>query len=161
MTTGRINQVTILNPEAPPKSCTREAPAKGRNFVTRNGEHRSEPGQAGCLRERKQHRLTIQLPPLSSPKDGPRQSIRVDNHRTRPHAPLRRRFTTAKSRREADTGGDVPPKGVVKQWLLTNHPQTPKICLLTRGPTGLQSPAASRDRCYPTPHKRRGSPRPR
>ena len=78
MTTGRINQVTILNPGAHPERTRRGGPPKGGAECYRGGEHArwTQPRGAACA-DAGCRQSTIQLPPLSFPRGGPPQGIRV------------------------------------------------------------------------------------
>jgi hypothetical protein len=145
MTTGRINQVTILNPGAHPESTRRGGPPEGGAECYRGGEHArwTQPGGAACA-DAGCHQPTIQLPPLSFPRGGPPQGIRVfrppcqaacalqvegHDHQSTPRGGYWRRHSPLGSNRTVAIG----------------HPSTDpeKGCLPTRGTAGLQFPSTS------------------
>jgi len=72
MTTGRINQVTILSPGA---EARRQTPPKGGELYQAR-RRRSDPSYRPIkYQEYPQTRQLIQLPPLSSPKGGPQRAM--------------------------------------------------------------------------------------
>ena len=94
MTTGRINQVTILSPAArTPRGVhgSRGAPVPkdGQSRQVVGAGPRSTPSPSPLEgRSRPRRVRAIQLPPLSSPRDGPRQG--VESARTRRIGPTLR-----------------------------------------------------------------------
>src|SRR3712207_872140 len=99
MTTGRINQVTILNPSAE----AHERTPRRRPGCTRwKGRRRSDPSRKHrrCTRHLS-HKRPIQLPPLSSPSCGPQRVAfgYYTVHYTVTYAPQEER-THAKSTRK-------------------------------------------------------------
>jgi hypothetical protein len=114
MTTGRINQVTILSPGAavghepgvhPPLEgggALRELEIAGATPAGRD-HHAGRGGR----------RPTIQLPPLSSPKGGPPRGYRVEAT-TKPHGmhPSGGGSPPPDQRPRAATGVGTPPEGL-------------------------------------------------
>ena len=142
MTTGRINQVTILNqPDASRWGKAPEETPRGERKLHRAGVARCTPGR------RSKPTRTQESPskPFKCPHWVPQAAVRgraigsLDHH-ARQHTPLRRRVANASQHPEADTGESTPPKGLAERWLSTNHPQAPERCLLTRGKAGLRVP---------------------
>ncbi|KAF1343520.1 hypothetical protein EJ07DRAFT_160676 [Lizonia empirigonia] len=71
MTTGRINQVTIVNPSA---EANERTPPKGAGMYQVEGRSLSDPQpQASKMCETPKPRATDSIAPLSSPSCGPRQ----------------------------------------------------------------------------------------
>ena len=98
MTTGRINQVTILSPGAAVRRGPGLPPPRGSGGALRElGTAEADPAGQDHRAGRGGRRPTIQLPPLSSPKGGPPGGYRVDDHQATRHAPLRWRVTAARS----------------------------------------------------------------
>ena len=78
MTTGRINQVTILNPGTRPEGSAPKEPPEGSGTLLQElGNTEVNPAKRVPTRGRTRHHKAIQLPPLSSPKDGPPWSNRA------------------------------------------------------------------------------------
>jgi hypothetical protein len=125
MTTGRINQVTILIQAAPLGGHGREAPLAGGGALQGRGARGRAPSRKGRPAFAGRRRATIQLPPLSLPRERSAAersglststpgSIRTSDGQTQSPVTLK-----------AVTDECTPAEGLVEQWLLTNHPQAP------------------------------------
>jgi hypothetical protein len=128
MTTGRINQVTILSRGT--QRPLGKPPVNGRQSCTVVGGRRSDP-QHQRSPELGYNRFpqAIQLPPLCSPRDGPRYGCSGARrfHRVS-HATLRRRIPSAGHAR----GGYQP--GLTPKCLVNNDSHRPVIHRLHRYP---------------------------
>jgi hypothetical protein len=154
MTTGRINQVTILNRGAPPGRTSQGGPPRGAERY-RVGERTRRTRPGGTARaDAGRHPPAIHLPPLSSPRGGPRPK-RWGLSTATPGSmrPSGGGSRSPSQRPEADTDESTPPKGLAEQWLLTNHPQTPLKVPADPGASGTSvppgRPTTEPDRAYP------------
>ena len=147
MTTGRINQVTILTAGTPgPRTGVPPGPpleSGGRELVTqserrpkpsaRTRDHAPGPKPPGNL-------WLIQLPPMSSPRDGPRQSWGVRGLEAGPitatYAP-RMEDTSRPSRPEDGYGLRLTPECL---WIMIaiGQPSTDSFRAHERKPMGLR-----------------------
>ena len=149
MTTGRINQVTILSPDAARGGVRRQRYPQRGGVVTRVGEHTrwTQPRGTGSA-DATCRQVAIQLPPLSFPRCGPPWGSRA----RRPSMPHRIRpsgggMQSPSQHPKAVTGESGPPRGLVR-IVASSQPSTDpeKRCLLARGQAGLRSPPASQPR---------------
>jgi hypothetical protein len=127
MTTGRINQVTILYPDAGAK---RHDPRRGGKY--QEGGYRSYPnhppqkypGHDCCERP-------IQLPPLSSPRCGPQRGRTgvAANNKPVTYAPQEEKTHTSSRTTKARILGRAVPKDLVNIWR-SQQSTDPKWCPL-------------------------------
>jgi len=125
MTTGRINQVTILNQAAPPGRTRPGSPPHGGWSVTGKGARGRAPSRKGRPAFAGRRRATIQLPPLSLPRE--RSAAERSGLSTSTPGGIRTSDGQTQSpvTLKAVTDECTPAEGLVEQWLLTNHPQAP------------------------------------
>src|SRR5690606_25206464 len=142
MTTGRINQVTILNPSATPGEFAPGSPRGGGALLRGLGSTEVNPaGRAACARRR----ATPDDHPIAPTEFPKGRSAAGQSGRGPPYQAACAPQEEGYHRQSTPWGGywqRRPPESVVKQWPVANHPQTPKICPLSRRPAGLQSPTA-------------------
>jgi hypothetical protein len=153
MTTGRINQVTTLNPRGAERSRVESHP-EGRPSIATRKERTGRCAQPEASRraEREGPPVTIHLPPLGSPRGGPPRcssSPRAARYRCmRPssggvpspcHAA--RRLLVRACPRGSDGGVSHRPA--------THRPQ--KMCPLARGQAGLLLPRPAEASCVELP----------
>ena len=164
MTTGRINQVTILNPSASPGEFAPGSPPRGAELVTRVGTRRSGPSRAGHQRETRATPKGYPCAPTEFPKG-------------RSAAGQSGPKTTVPGRMRPSGGGVPPPVNAGGRILAATSPQRRRGAVARgqpstdtrnvpagRGPAGLRSPAAGALRCQinglTRAHPQRGSLRP-
>jgi len=113
MTTGRINQVTILNLGAEARGC---GPREGGKYEGRSRQ--SDPSQPHRRRTwRRRCERLIQLPPLSSPRCGPQRNKIGDSTKNKPVACApQEEETHASSRKKLRLLGRAAPKDLVNFW---------------------------------------------
>ena len=105
MTTGRINQVTILCPST---KRTQANPPKGAGSTKQGDAEAIQVAALKALKHRQRKQL-IQLPPLSSPKGGPQRAMTNVSTTSFPlHTPLRRRKPTPRHALDAETQQSCP-----------------------------------------------------
>jgi len=128
MTTGRINQVAILNP----RTAAQKASRRRRNSCYKlEGSRRSAPSHAPPSRRTYRKRTRpIQLPPPSSPKDGPPRRGRglATAKNTATCAP-REEETRDQSRPRTDTGHRNRPQRS-SRTVASSQPSTDPGCPL-------------------------------
>jgi hypothetical protein len=142
MTTGRINQVTIVNPSA---EANEQTPRRRPWCTGRKGEAEATPSRKHqeCARH-PSHERPIQLPPLSSPSCGPRRVAfgYYTVYYTVTCAPQEER-TRAKSTRKRGYLTEPSPKIWWNVWQ-SQRSTDPKCCPLIERPAGLQFPPQAR-----------------
>jgi hypothetical protein len=124
MTTGRINQVTIVHQSAEAQWLS---PQRGRLY--QEGDCRSNPNHLPRMRAgRNRCRRPIHLPPLSSPRRGPPRSLTGVAASSKPAActPQEEKAHAASHTRSADRRQDGPQRAgeIVGRAI---NPQTPKM----------------------------------
>jgi hypothetical protein len=141
MTTGRINQVTILSRS--PREAPANRPQSGRQSSVLEGRcgKRPAPSVPGA-RATTGPQGTIQLPPLCSPRGGPRHHRSGARRRHGvSHATLRRRLPSAGHARSGYQPGLAP------ECLADNGGHRPVIHRLLRywrlSPPDFRAPSAS------------------
>ena len=127
MTTGRINQVTIVH-----RSAEAQRPNPRRGGLYQEGDRRSNPNRLPRKRAgRDRCRRLIHLPPLSSPRRGPQRSpIGVAaNNKPTAYTPQEEKAHTTSRTRSADRRQDCPQRSgeIVGRAI---NPQTPNWCPL-------------------------------
>ncbi len=127
MTTGRINQVTIVHQSAEAQWLS---PRRGRLY--QEGDRRSNPNHLPRMRAgRNRCRRPIHLPPLSSPRRGPQRSLIgvAANNKPTAYTPQEEKANAASRTRSADRRHDCPQRsgGIVGKAI---NPQTPNWCPL-------------------------------
>jgi hypothetical protein len=152
MTTGRINQVSIVHQCA---EAHRLSPQRSR-WYQRRGSPKFP--QITCLEKRtwrNRCRQPIQLPPLSSPRRGPQQSLRSVAAHNKPAActpqeeESRRKLTQQKA---ADSLRGCPQRSG-EIFGIASHPQTAKMVPTQGNRVGLQLSDASRVVAKTPPYK--------
>jgi hypothetical protein len=125
MTTGRINQVTILGPHGggnPPKGVESSITIKG-------GHAEAHPAARANPRERADDRRPIQLPPLSFPGSGPsRERSGATRQTPRLARPARRRPAACHALSQAVTNRGLPPRvwvGTMAKPVIHRHRVAP------------------------------------
>jgi hypothetical protein len=124
MTTGRINQVTIVH-----RSAEAQRPNPRRGGLYQEGDRRSNPNRLPRKRAgRNRSRRPIHLPPLSSPRRGPPRSPTGVAANNKPAActPQEEKAHAASHTRSADRQQDGPQRAgeIVGRAI---NPQTPKL----------------------------------
>lgn len=82
MTTGRINQVTILSPDAAREGWAPEIPPEGRSCYERRGTHEVDPAKRGGKRGRDLPPGGYSIAPTEFPKV--RSAVEQSGHKDRP-----------------------------------------------------------------------------
>jgi hypothetical protein len=146
MTTGRINQVTVVTPSDPHAVARREKPPRGAAEPCYKEGARRKARPAGGVpgAEREGPPMAIHLPPLSSPRGGPPRGSSGSR--------------AARHRCMCPSGGGSPSPSHARGRLLVRvcprrsggtvaigQPSTdPKMCPPVRGLTGLLLPLRAR-----------------
>jgi hypothetical protein len=142
MTTGRINQVTIVDSNA---EANERTPRREPGCTKWKGEAEASPSRKHqrCARHLS-HERPIQLPPLSSPSCGPRRVALGYYTAYYPvtYAPQEEK-TRAKSTRKRGYLTEPSPKIWWNDWQ-SQRSTDPKCCPLIKRPTGLQFPLQAR-----------------
>jgi len=134
MTTGRINQVTILYPHDIHRDVAWKAPQRRRNCATRKGPTKSGSNPRHSSQQVvKSSQEAIQLPPLSFPRDGPlRQRSGPESRHASQHTPLKWRVPNS-----SHTQRRLPVRAFPRRserdsshWPAIHRPQD---CLLPKG----------------------------
>ena len=122
MTTGRINQVTIVH-----RSAGAQRPNPQRGGLYQEGDRRSNPNRLLRMRAgRNRCRRPIHLPPLSSPRRGPPRSLIgvAANNKPTAYTSQEEKAHVASRTRSADRRHDCPQRSgeIVGKAI---NPQTP------------------------------------
>jgi hypothetical protein len=124
MTTGRINQVTILSLGAITMMYARNAP-KEAELVTRRGAPKHSQQKTHNILGTKRSRFAIQLPPLSFSKGSPQQSSLGYTPPLTAAYTFRVEGALPRSRPKADTSSGLPPgsRKVIASYQLSADPK--------------------------------------
>jgi hypothetical protein len=149
MTTGRINQVTILSQRA---EALRQTPKKGASCTKQETLKRPRSPPSQSTRQWECER-PIQLPPLSSPKAGPQRAmVDVAVKNISATYSLQEEKTHASTRSKLRKLGRVVPKGLVNIWSkpAIHSPQMVPVKMNWRGfSPGYKSKSSPKRICTP------------
>src|SRR3989337_1509801 len=125
MTTGRINQVTILSPGAAVRRGPGVHPPRGGSGALRElGNRRSGPSRAGPTRWARRTPTDHSIAPTESPKGRSAEGL-SGRETTKPHGmhPSGGGSPPPDQHPRAATGRGTPPEGLgCEQWLVASHP---------------------------------------